>query len=95
LKQKTRKLDCEVAGRPVLYMSFCVVLAITWFIFSGYLFLAFLPQFNYYETVFVLNPGTNDYDVYFWWSWIPTLSILVFGIFWASGLLGNLWKTVR
>jgi hypothetical protein len=83
-------------GRPVMRMSFCVGIVIAWFSYlAPYIFLFFLPQFKYYETVFVSNPGTTDADVFFWWAWIPTLLILVLGIFWSSGLLGKLWEALN
>ncbi len=76
-------------------MSLCIGLAVGWFSFlAPYLFLVFLPQFPYYETLFITNPGTTDKDAYFWWAWIPTLLLIIFGIFWSSGLLGRLWDAV-
>ena len=66
----------------------CIIFAAAWNLLSAFLLLDFLPlNFGYYNTM-VNNQGTNNFDVYMFWGWIPTILILIVGIFWASGLLG-------
>ena len=73
---------------PVMRSLVCIIFAVAWNLLSAFLFLDFLPlNFGYYNTM-VSNQGTNNFDVYMFWGWIPTILILVIGIFWASGLLG-------
>jgi hypothetical protein len=87
-KTKLSTVIVEMAWKSGLTLG----LAIGWFILAGFLFLDFLPQFKYYETVFVTNPGSTDNDVYFFWSWIPTLSILLVGMLWSGGILQIIWN---
>jgi len=75
---------------PVMRSLVCIIFATAWNLLSAFLFLDFLPlNFGYYNTM-LSNQGTNNYDVYLFWGWLPTIAIIVFGIFWASGLLGKI-----
>ena len=68
----------------------CMMAAVSWNLGSAFLFLNFLPlNFGYWNTM-IANQGTNNFDVYMFWGWIPTILILVIGIFWSSGLLGKM-----
>jgi len=78
----------------MMRMSLCVLAAVAWFILSIELFLVYLPQFKYYQTL-ITDQATTTQDVWYIWAWIPTLLILVFGIFWASGIVGKFWNAVR
>ena len=81
--------------KPVKRGAICTIAAVGWYLTSGYLFLVFFPQFGLYNTI-ISNMGTNTFDVYFFWSWIPTLIIFVFGgIFWASGLGAKIMEVLE
>lgn len=89
-----RKIAMETVGRPMLRGSITVISAVAWFILSVLIFQVYLPQFNYYNQI-LINQGTNANDVWFIWAWVPTLLILVLGIFWASGMFGKMWEIMR
>lgn len=84
----------QAVARPMMRMSLCVLIAVSWFILSIQLFLVYLPKFNYYNRL-ITAQGTTSEDVWYIWAWIPTLVILVFGIFWASGIIGKFWDAVK
>ena len=79
----------DAVGRPVMRGSITVIAAVGWFILSIFLFLVYLPQFKYYEFT-ITNRGFTDNDIWFFWAWIPTLAVLVLGIFWASGVFAKI-----
>lgn len=81
--------------QPAIRMVVLSMIAIGWYLAAGYIFLVFLPtNFVVYNTT-LKNAGYTSYDVYFIWAWIPTLTLFMLGIFWASGLLGELWGIVK
>lgn len=88
---RKKRAMMEAVGKPMMRGSITVLMAVAWFIGSVFIFQVYLPQFNYYERI-LINQGTNDNDVWFIWAWIPTLLILVIGMFWSSGILGKLWE---
>ena len=76
--------------RPVMRSLVCMMAAVSWNLGSAFLFLNFLPlNFGYWNTM-IANQGTNNFDVYMFWGWLPTTLILVVGIFWSSGPLGKM-----
>lgn len=91
---KKRKAAMEMVGRPMLRGSITVIAAVGWFLLSVFIFQVYLPQFGFYVQI-LANEGTTQNDVWFIWAWIPTLLILVLGIFWASGLFGKLWRIMQ
>jgi len=87
---KHNKFLKDALIRPVMRSIVCMMAAVTWNLGSAFLFLNFLPlNFGYWNTM-IANQGTNNFDVYMFWGWIPTILILVIGIFWSSGLLGKM-----
>lgn len=87
----TRKFASQAILKPAIRMIVISMIAIGWYLLAGYLFLDFLPQnFAYYNNL-ITRQNTTVYDVYFIWAWIPTLFLFTMGIFWASGLLRQLW----
>lgn len=91
---KTKNMVWGYVGRPALRMTVCILIGVGWFIAASQLFLAWLPQFNFYEQ-WVKNYGTNDNDVFLFWTWVPEIFLFILGIFWSSGLFGELAKGIR
>lgn len=81
--------------QPAIRMMVLSMMAVGWYLAAGYIFLVFLPTNFVVYTTALKNAGYTTYDVYFIWAWLPTLTILILGIFWASGLLGELWEIVK
>ena len=87
---KHNKFLKDALIRPVMRSIVCMMFAVSWNLGSAFLLLNFLPlNFGYWNTM-IANQGTNNFDVYMFWGWIPTLLILIIGIFWSSGLLGRM-----
>jgi hypothetical protein len=81
-------------GRPVMRMLIVILIGVAWFIASSELFLAWLPQFNFYEQ-WIKNYGTNDNDTFLFWTWVPEVFLFLGGIMWSSGIFGELEKGIR
>lgn len=92
-KKKTTWLWPAI-GRPTLRMCVVVLVGVGWFIASSQLFLAWLPQFRFYEQ-WITNFGTNDNDTFLFWTWVPEVLLFLLGIMWASGVIGEIWKWVK
>lgn len=90
-----RRFAIKAVLQPAIRMTVLSMIAVGWYLAAGYIFLVFLPTNFVVYTTTVKNAGYTTYDVYFIWAWIPTLFLLVVGIFWASGLLGELWEIVK
>lgn len=88
----TKKWTSDAILKPAIRMTVLSMVAVAWYLLAGYLFLVFFPtNFRYYNTL-ITDQGTTTFDVYYLWAWIPTLLIFTIGIFWASGLLNQLWR---
>ena len=70
----------------VMRGSVTIAGAVGWFLLPPFIFLFWLPQFNLYNN-WLTNQGTTANDVYFFWAWVPTIVWLIFGIFWAGGVI--------
>ena len=92
---KGKRFVTKSVLQPAIRMTVLSMIAVGWYLIANFLFLDFFPlNFNAYNTM-VKNSGSTTYDVYFVWAWIPTIFIFVVGIFWASGLLGELWEVLK
>jgi hypothetical protein len=91
---RKKNVAMETVARPMMRGSITVIAAVAWFILSIQLFLVYLPQFGYYETI-INAQGTTDQAVWYIWAWIPVLIILVIGIFWASGIIGKSFNAMK
>ena len=81
-------------GRPAMRMGIIILIGVSWFIASAQIFLAWLPQFHFYEQ-WVTNYGTNDNDVFLFWTWVPEVFLFIGGMMWSAGIFGELAKGIR
>lgn len=81
-------------GRPAMRMGIIILIGVSWFIASAQIFLAWLPQFNFWEQ-WIKNYGTNDNDVFLFWTWVPEVLLFIGGMMWSAGIFGELAKGIR
>lgn len=88
------RIAWDIVARPVLRMFVVIVASMAWLFAWTQWSLVYGPQFRFWEQ-WITNFGTNDNDVFLFWTWVPILVLFFAGMLWASGLFGHLLRWVR
>ena len=63
-----------------------LMLGVGWWFFAPWIFLFLFPSFGLYNQ-WIVNYGTNIYDVYQFWQLLPEVVGFALAFFWTGGIV--------